>query len=156
MILCCKSGVLLFTESHGHHVLSHDDCVLNPYLSFKFRSATNPRPKSRTDTRTGSNRLPSLTGARQSHMMPESERESMLQRVTEFMSKRSETVPSDSASHAPSRYSQAQAILCSGKRHSAPMPISEEAMASVQRKVTSTIDELVLNKDYKVRTQSRA
>ena len=133
-----------------------DNLSYNCISFFKFRSAMNPRSKSRTDTRTGSNRQSSMPGPRRSHTTPEFERESMLQTVTEFASKPSEAVPSALDSHAPSRDAPAQTILCFGKRPSAPTPISEEAIASVQRKVTSTIDELVLNKDYKVRTQSRA
>ena len=76
MILCCKDGVLLYTEIHGHHVLSHDNCVLNPCLFFQFRSTTNPGPKSRTDTHTGNNRLLQVhyttTSANRNEVVPES------------------------------------------------------------------------------------
>ena len=114
------------------------------------RSSTGPVSKSRTDTRAGG-RAP-LQGPRRSHTTPEAEKESLLQSVNEFMtSKPLEAVPSGSTSHAPSRDAPAQAILCSDKRPVvAPPAVTEEMITSAQRKVTSTIDELADNKDYKV------
>ena len=48
-------------------------------------------------------------------------------------------------------FHSAQAILCSHKRPVvAPPAVTEEMIATAQQRVTSTIDELVDNKDYKV------
>ena len=102
--------------------------------------------KSRTDARVGG-RAP-LQGPRHSHTTPEAEKASLLQTVNDFaISKPLEAVPLGCTSHVPS----AQAILCSHKRPVvAPPAITEEMIATAQQRVTSTIDELVDNKDYKV------
>ena len=102
--------------------------------------------KSRTDACAGG-RAP-LQGPRHSHTTPEAEKGSVLQTVNEFTtSKPLEAVPLGCTSHVPS----AQAILCSDKKPGMPPPaITEEMIAFAQWRVTSTIDELVDNKDYKV------
>ena len=112
-----------------------------------FRSVSGPGSKSKPEGRQRGNAFP---GPKLSHTTPDSETEAILSAASEFAN------PSQSKEHqglAPSRDTPAQAILCSDIRLAAAPPTSadnDRMISMVQRKITSTIDELVINADFQV------